>query len=289
MIQILGPVIALLGLFLLRAAPSGWNNWTIAAAGITAAGFLFMAFGGLIGLDKKSFAAEFSNILKAAIGWIAFFALVSSSIAILVYYFGGIDDVKPYLNKLFALAAVSVFGIYYGFAFQQSVELVKIAGELGFEPAETGLGKADGRYDIKGFVDGVEVLANLEERTKGKHGPRYFVLDILCRVANPLAVELTVRPEGVLDRFSGKTVQVTYWDWFSVNTNNKGLALRVLPPFRQIKSGVFGAGGGFVSMELKGREFKFSFTKDGRFGVTYGKEYLKRATAECSLLAKKFC
>ena len=85
------------------------------------------------------------------------------------------------------------------------------------------------------------------------------------------------------------TVQVTYWDWFSVNTNNKGLALRVLPPFRQIKSGVFGAGGGFVSMELKGREFKFSFTKDGRFGVTYGKEYLKRATAECSLLAKKFC
>ncbi|PIS46826.1 MAG: hypothetical protein COT17_06640 [Elusimicrobia bacterium CG08_land_8_20_14_0_20_51_18] len=286
--QIAGGAIVVIGIIGILYGPQGTGPWSTGCIGAAALGLALMIFGGLFGVEEKLKKAVFSNFFKSAIAVVSFFAMMLGMLVIMIYYAGSIVDLRPWLPYAFIGLAAGVFGFYYGSAYKQNVEMLKLAEKIGLEPARTGMREPDGKYDIKGVVEGVEVLADLEEMPGSRNSPASFNLEILCRVGNPLGVKLKVSPEGALGGLAGGMSQVPYWDWYSVKTNNEGLILQVLPAARQSPGSVFGKNYGFLSMELKGGEFKFSFGKKGHFEPEGGQKYVKKITGECAALAKKF-
>ncbi len=282
-----GLILVLVGTAGLLLAPSWNSDMGEIDLLITAIGALLLLYGSFSKSPAAVKKAEERNALRGLIAVVSFAMLTVGMLVVMIYFFGHIDDLRPYVPWAMAGLVLAAAGFYYGIAYQQDTDLVKLAPEIGFVPADTGPGSPDGQYDIKGVAGGLPTLVNLERYPSSRNAPASFSLYILCRTANPYGVELRIKPEGLADKLSGPTLAVPRWDWYSVRANNKELVMKKLPPARQSADSSFSDKYGFLSLEAKGTDFVFNFRREGYFSVD-GKEYLLKLLADCSALAASF-
>jgi hypothetical protein len=255
--------------------------------GVALAGLLCVAYAAL---NKDSAAvkkAEIYNALRGLIGAVSFFMLVAGMLVIMICYFGHIDDLRPYVPLAFGGLALAAAGFYYGMAYQQDTDLVELAPDLGFTAADTGLAGPDGQYDIKGTVNGVQTLVNLEQGKAGRNRRSSFSIDILCRPANPRGLEFKMKPAGLMDQLAGTPPDLPGWNDFSIAASDPQLLAAAFEGLTPARNRSFSEEMGFLSMELNGSELVFHFNHDGYFDVD-GKEYLSMLLKDCGMLAARF-
>lgn len=282
-----GLILLLVGIAGLTLAPSWRSEMGQIDLFITALGALLLLYGAFYKGPSAVKKAEERNAFRGLIAVVSFALLTVGMLVVMVCFFGHIDDLRPYVPAALAGLVLAAGGFYYGMAYQQDTDLVKLAPEIGFAPADTGPGSPDGQYDIKGVAGGLPTLVNLERYPSSQNAPASFSLYILCRTANPFGVELKIKPEGLAGKLAGPALAVPRWDWYSVRTNNEELVMKKLPAARRSADSAFSDKYGFRSLELKGTDFVFSFKRDGYFSVE-GKEYLLKLLADCSALAASF-
>ena len=176
-------------------------------------------------------------------------------------------------------------GIFYWLKYRRNEELVKAALALGgFAVADTGWNKPDGKYDVKGVVNGVEMWLNGMDFSSKEGGP-CLELEILCKVVNRLNARLAVYPSGFLYKplfasLPPKIGYVPYWDWYAIHSEPAGAAEKLLSGARLngIKT-VFQDKYGFKFLELKGDRLRCVFKH------ALGMKYLRETTGQVAVLA----
>ncbi len=282
-----GLILVLVGIAGLLLAPSWSSDMGRLDLFIAAIGALLLLYGAFSKGPSAVKKAEERNALRGLVAVVSFAMLTVGMLVVMICFFGHIDDLRPFVPWAAAGLVLGAAGFYYGMAYQQDTDLVKLAPEIGFIPADTGPRGPDGQYDIKGTAGGLQTLVNLEQYPSSRNAPASFSIYILCRTANPYGVELKIKPEGLADKLSRPPLAVPRWDWYSVRTNNEELVMKKLPAARQNGDSSFSDKYGFRSLEAKGTDFVFSFKRDGYFSVD-GKEYLLKLLADCSALAASF-
>ena len=205
--------------------------------------------------------------------------------------YGVFNPPEARTRLLYGIAGVilGIPGLYYGIKYQQDREAVGIGRELGFADADSGPTSPDGEYDSKGVMNGMEVLFNIEQST-GRDSSSYL-LEVLCRCANPAAVRLEVHPENFarlsLHHSSLQTIPAgPRWDHYEVRSNLPDLVLKPLSEAKD-KQNVFKAEKGFSGMSLDKDGFKFSFRIQG--SAEYADmAFIKNILEETSRLAAAF-
>lgn len=288
-IAIAGIVMFAAGIFIAAHLPAGSPPnailWAYALSGLGVVAFIFST---AFAVDPKYKKIQLANSVKMTVALISAGVFLAALCVVMLYYVGEIQDFKPYLVYAFAGFIPGVLGIYYGAGYQQDVDLVQMGDKIGFGPADTGPGSEDKYYDIKGKANELAVLANLEQMSGGKNTPAKYKLEILCRVENALKLEFKAGKGNIISSMSLKPGDVPSWDREQVIASNKEAAAQKLLNAKMAAQNVFSEDNGFVSMELKGKEFKFFFSNEGYFHEKYGPEHLKKIIGECSALAREF-
>lgn len=268
------------GLFML--GPNGVNHYTVGTFSMIPLGVALM----LSGTFLYGSPATRRNMVRGALAGFSFLLIFAGIFMGVFIAAGAFDDGR---RVFWAAVGVAMFlgglpGAYYGLRYQQSAEGRAIGRELGFVDASGG--GADGIHDSKGFMNGVEVLFNVEQAASSKNSGAHFRLDVLCRCANLAGVELSVKPEGPLGISFGdlpKVPDVPHWDYFEVRCSHPDAALRFLPGARKGGS-VLNDGDGFRELVLKKGEMTALFIVDGYANTGF----VRAALQQVSLLASKF-
>ena len=198
-------------------------------------------------------------------------------------------EARTWLECGIAGVILGIPGLYYGIKYHQDRESVAIGRELGFTDADSGPTSPDGAYDSKGVMNGMEVLFNIEP-SSGRE-PSSFLLEVLCRCANPSGVLLELRPVSsahlTLNPFSlPKLPSVPLWEDYEIRSNMPELVLKPLSEARH-EHDVFTAAAGFSGMSLDKEGFKFKFYIDG-FVETADSAFIRKILEETSGLAAAF-
>jgi hypothetical protein len=283
-VLIVSVVMALAGGVLYLLGPNGVSVRTVTTFCMMPGGLVFY----LIAKVIYGGAAARWNVLRSGLAFVGL-GLIFAGFMTWVLVLAG--NFAPGVKLFYQLAGVAALlgGIalaYYGIKYQQSSEGLAIGRELGFTEADGGVFGADGVYDAKGAVNGVEVLFNVEQEERYKHSPAHFRLEVLCRCANPRGARLEVSPEGFLDvNLSGlpKLTPPAGWDNYNVMSDSPDV---VLGPLAAVKAGesVFSGQAGFSKMKLDGGNFEFVFEMEGHAGTAY----VRRVLQEVSRLAAAF-
>ena len=224
------------------------------------------------------------NIARYAVALVSSLAIIGAIMTGVFIAAGAFDppQIKTYAGLAVAAFFAGCAGAYYGLKYQQSQEGVAIGRELGFSDADSGPTAADGFYDSKGRLNGVETLFNIEQVPAYKNTPARFTLEVLCRCANPMGVKLEIRPRGIISGVVGlstlpKLRLAPAWERYVVRCDQEQAALK---PLAEAKNGddVFTDAAGFSGLELSGTEFKAVFRLEGYVGTAYVKRVLEGVT-----------
>lgn len=192
-----------------------------------------------------------------------------------VFYASSMELPRSGLMLSLSLAGIAagVAGAVYAYRYHINSSLLDLAPELGLSPADSGLTRPDGRYDLKGYCDGAELLLDGTDIEASKGRPHCVQLDIKCRVRNSGGAWLAAYPGGLTRRPLGslppKVEHVPYWDWYSVHSEPPDAAERMLAPLRSLPENAFQDKYGFTYMEMKGGDALFRFAREGHFSAGY--------------------
>lgn len=278
-VYVAGVLLALGGVAAFFAGPNGVNTYSVST-------FSLIPLGIAVVVSGKVFygsPAVRSNIIYGALA-LASFLMIIGGIFLGVFIAAG--AFSPEKNRPYALlgllgVAVGMAGAYFGMSRQRSAEGRAIGARLGFVDA----GSGDGIFDSKGFMNGLEVLFDVDQRPPYKGAPASFTLQVLCRCPNTPGLRFSVKPENFLGVSFGslsRVPDVPHWDFYDVRCDRPDEILRLLPPARR-EPGVFSDASGFTGMSLEGGEFRFFFRKTGYITA----EYVKKIIEQVSLLASK--
>ncbi|MDA8131947.1 MAG: hypothetical protein M0011_10640 [Elusimicrobia bacterium] len=278
-VYLTGALMVLGGAAAFFAGPNGVNTYSVSTFSLIPLGVLVVIGGKLL----YGTPAVRSNVLYGALALFSFL-LVIGGIFLGVFIAAGAfspENSRPYGVLGLLGLIVGMAGAYFGMSRQRSGEGRAIGAKLGFVDA----GSGDGIYDSKGFMNGLEVFFDVDQRASSRGAPPSFMLQVLCRCPNSSGLRLSVKPENALGVSFGslpRVPDVPHWDFYDVRCDRPGEAMRILPPARR-EPGIFSDAAGFTGMSLEGGEFKFSFTREGCVRT----EDVKKILEQVSLLASK--
>lgn len=214
-------------------------------------------------------------------------AAIIISIVALILILSGAEDV-PRLGagtaKALAGLAAGALGVYYGVRYQQDMNAVELAEEIGFSKADSGLFRPDSFYDGKGTRNNIETLFNINQHGGSRYSGPCYSLEILCRVANPEGINLIAYPRRgrPIKFFLPPEVKgLPGWDWCTVRSSPaEPAAERLGRSFADFYRGT----GDFDYLFLKGGKFKFVFSHDG----WAGKKFVETVINMSTILASRF-
>lgn len=279
---LLGIMMAVSGAVLIFASPAGMPVAGNAGAGLCCGGglFLFVAF--YLGQGR----AHKLNIVRT--GVLAASAVSAMAGFVTVMYYLGYSEL-PHSRLFSALGyagiAAGLAGAVYGYRYHVNTSLLALAARLGLEPADSGITRPDGRYDLKGVMNGVELLLDGADYEGGRGRPHSVGLDVKCRAANSSGAWVTAYPEGFGSRPLGalppEAGPVPYWDWYTVRSAPPKAAETLISAARGLPDNVFQEKYGFKFLELKEKELFCRFQRDGFFQ----EDWVRRVADQVSKLA----
>lgn len=272
------------GMALLKYSPSGVSFLGVSGVLLAFIGALTAFSGAPLNLPKRFLKYQFINMIKIAVAALSGALFVSSAIFILLYFMSGEFPFWT-LSASAALLALSSFGVYYGAFFLQNIALLKIGEKLNLEICDSGYFGKDGKYDIKGIWNSVNIRLDMENGETGSKYDRkeYSRLEVLCEAQNSYGLEFEVSPYLNSEDFP------PYWDYYQVKTNDKNKAYGMLGELRKNKTSVFWQNNGFERMSLSDNRLKIIFRYDFKFEgeSEQEKEIIKKVLDESSEFAKK--
>ena len=279
---LIGLMLASGGAVLIFASPPGMAVAGSAGAGLCGSGGLFLFVAYYLSQDR----VHKLNIVRT--GALAGSAAAAFSGFVTVMYYLGYSEL-PHARLFSALGyagiAAGLAGAVYGYRYHVNADLLELAAALGLAPADSGLTRPDGRYDLKGVMNGVEVLLDGADHAGGKGRPHSVGLDIKCRVANSSGAWIAAYPEGFGNRPLGslpaETGPVPYWDWYTVRSEPPDAAEKLISAARGRPDSVFQDKYGFKFLELKDKELFCRFQQEGFFR----EDWVRRLADQVSKLA----
>lgn len=274
-----GVLLAITGALLIFLSPPGMGTGAL-GAGFCCAGCLLVGVWHYLGQDVP----RRRNVVRSLVFLAGAAAAFSGFVAVMVYL---AEKEKPgaLLSAALGYAGMAggLFAMFYGYRYHINPDLLKLAADLGFAPADSGLTRPDGRYDLKGSILGVEVLLDGTSHESGKGRPATFSLDVKCRVANTAGAWVAAYPGGLggrpLKGLPPKVEHVSYWDWHGVHSEPPDAAERLLASARANSSTVFREKYGFKFLEIKGNELTCTFSGEGYFTSAYVRAVAGQAAA----------
>lgn len=260
-------------------APSGLNAlaWVGGCSGALGCVFLLMAvYRGLNRVGRSNMAKNF----------IAIVSLVSAMAGFNVSLAYGTGWSESPYSRLYTVLgyfgmASGIVGALYAFRYHMNAGLIAIVSEIGgFEPADSGFTRPDGRYDIKGVMNGVRILMDGTDYPAHGKFPHSIALDIVCETLNPLNAHVVAYPEGKMpvQALPKDIGHIPYWDWYTVRSEPVDAAEKYLSASRMDASTVFKDEYGFYSLELKGCKLICRFKGNGRFDKVFVREILEQVS-----------
>ncbi len=186
-----GVIAFLIGALSLALFDFSWRSLVLALLGL---GWVLGAFLNSPGRFLKG------NQLKTAIGGVSALTAFAGFMTTLLAFMG-LELMSPlWLWRILGLLMFGggLFGVFYGMNYRLNPFAEAIGEALGFSPADTGLLRRDGNYNMKRDVGGTEVLLDIDQRPETRDRPENYFLDILCRVRNPRGLRLAVYPGSFL-------------------------------------------------------------------------------------------
>lgn len=265
-----GIILCASGALLIFLSPPGAPFVGASGVAMCCAGGSLFAVAHYLGQDRYRRRNLLLVIMGLACGTAAVVGLAHS-----VFYAGSLELPHSGLMLSLSLAGIAagVAGSVYAYRYHVNASLLGLAPELGLSPADSGLTRPDGRYDLKGRCNGAELLLDGTDIEASKGRPHCVQLDIKCRVRNQGRAWLAAYPGGFTRRPIGalpaKIGHVPYWDWYSVHSEPPDAAERILAPLRAQPDNAFQDKYGFTYLEMKDDEARFRFSREGYFSAGY--------------------
>ncbi len=278
-----GLFVAVSGALLVFLSPPGLGTGAL-GAGFCCAGCLLVGVWYYLGQDVP----RRQNTVRSLVFLAGAAAAFSGFVAVMVYL-GEKERPGALLSSILGYAGMAggVLAMIYGFRYHINSDLLQLAAEIGFAPADSGLTRPDGRYDLRGTVNGVEVLLDGSTYEATRNNRHSIALDVRCRVANTAGVRVAAYPGGLggrpLKALPPSVEHVPYWDWHSVHSEPPDAAERLLAGARSIPNTVFQDKYGFKFLEINGNELTCTFGREGYFTA----QYLRAIVTQAAALAAK--
>lgn len=277
---LLGILTAASGGILIFVSPAGMAGVGWTGVGLCCSGGVFLLAAQYLSQDRVHKLNYVRTAVFCASGLAAFSGLVT-----VISYLGFKELAHSGLLSALGFAGMAggAAGMVYGYRYHINNSLLELAAELGLNPADSGLTRPDGRYDLKGFYKGVEVLLDGTDIDGNKGRPHCVALDVKCRVGNSSGAWVAAYPE----EFGGRPLAslppvagpVGYWDWYTVRSEPPDAAERLISLARKRPDTPFQDKDGFKFLELKGQELFCRFERPGYFSEQYVRHLLNGITA----------